>query len=60
MALYLDGHVAYRYMDTRHYHDSKHNPPGPRHPPDAVVGSWTVVDETIGPCGHASTGRHTS
>lgn len=58
VALYLDGHVAYRFMDTRHNHDSKPNPPGPRHTMDTAVGSWTTVDETFGPCGHASSGRH--
>ena len=58
VALYLDGHVAYRFMDTRHTHESRHIVPGPRHREDAVVGSWTVVDETIGPDGHASSGRH--
>ena len=61
-AAYLDGHAAYGYMDTRHQHSSKPNPPGPRHGKDAGVGSWTGVDETIarnytGP-GHATGGRH--
>ena len=54
-ALFLDGHAAYNLMDTRHTHDSKHNPPGPRHRADARVGDWTVVEETVS---HPNGGRH--
>ena len=61
VAAYLDGHAKYSYMDTRHQHASKPNPPGPRHTRNQVVGDWTVVDETIGNNqidGHYHSGRH--
>ena len=51
----MDGHVEHRLMDTRHYHDSKPNPPGPRHGAKASVGNWTVIDEAQ--C-HPSSLRH--
>jgi len=43
---YLDGHAVNSYHDTRHQHDAVPNPPGPRHGKTAIMGSWTVVDET--------------
>ena len=64
VAAYLDGHVAYKLMDTRHQHGSKPNPPGPRHTPNQVAGDWTVIDETLGSranppfVGHISGSRH--
>lgn len=51
----LDGHVEYRLMDTRHLHDSKPNPPGPRHGALALVGNWTCIDETKE---HEDSARH--
>ncbi|MCH7721409.1 MAG: hypothetical protein IH988_10560, partial [Planctomycetes bacterium] len=51
----MDGHAEYRLMDTRHYHDSKPNPPGPRHGSEAIVGDWTVIDETQE---HPKSARH--
>jgi len=55
VGFFLDGHADYSLKDTRHYHDSFENPPGPRHGFTAVMGSWTVVDETMT---HTSGGRH--
>ncbi|MCH7701764.1 MAG: prepilin-type N-terminal cleavage/methylation domain-containing protein [Planctomycetes bacterium] len=55
VAAYLDGHAGYRLMDTRHLHDSKPNPPGPRHSDESVVGGWTACDEDLP---HVSGGRH--
>lgn len=46
MAAFADGHAEYFYMDTRHLHDSPHNPPGPRHGTFSPSGCWTVCDET--------------
>jgi len=56
VCFYLDGHAAYDLMDTRHLHDSKPNPPGPRHGPLSSVGSWTAIDEQQF---HETSGRHT-
>jgi len=55
VAAFLDGHADYLFMDTRHLHDSKTNPPGPRHNPLASVGNWTAIDESLP---HTSGGRH--
>ncbi|MCH7721498.1 MAG: DUF1559 domain-containing protein [Planctomycetes bacterium] len=55
MAAFADGHAEYFYMDTRHLHDSPHNPPGPRHGTFSPSGCWTVCDETQD---HTSGARH--
>ncbi|MCH7700790.1 MAG: prepilin-type N-terminal cleavage/methylation domain-containing protein [Planctomycetes bacterium] len=55
VTFFLDGHAAYNLMDTRHLHDSKPNPPGPRHGPCSSVGKWTVVDEQDD---HEDSARH--
>ena len=57
VTFFLDGHAAYNLMDTRHLHDSKPNPPGPRHDPCASVGKWTVLNEQDT---HETGSRHTS
>lgn len=55
VTFFLDGHAGYNLMDTRHLHDSKPNPPGPRHGPEASVGKWTVINEQKV---HETGGRH--
>ena len=55
VTFFLDGHAGIGLMDTRHQHDSKPNPPGPRHGPLASVGNWTVIAETKE---HETSGRH--
>jgi len=52
---FSDGHVDYRYLDTRHLHDSVPFPPGPRHQKYGIVGEWTACDQTND---HPSGGRH--
>ena len=55
VTFFLDGHAAYNLMDTRHLHDSKAMPPGPRHGKEASVGKWTVINENET---HDNSGRH--
>lgn len=50
---YIDGHVEYRYMDTRHTHDSLPLPA--KHTKSSVMGLWTAVDDSFE---HTSGGRH--
>jgi len=47
VGFFLDGHADYSMKDTRHYHDSFQNPPGPRHGAFSIMGFWTVLDETL-------------
>ncbi|MCH7701763.1 MAG: prepilin-type N-terminal cleavage/methylation domain-containing protein [Planctomycetes bacterium] len=57
VTFFLDGHAGIDLIDTRHQHDSKPNPPGPRHGGLSVVGNWTCIDETKA---HEDSSRHSS